>query len=78
MNNIYCVRADFGKYTAEFIKGGYVAIGWLGYDNLSQLQTREELYPLYKKDYPNDTSNVVIGQQVGQIGRFMFEITTGD
>ena len=76
--SLYCVRADFGKYTKRFIDGNYVAIGWLPKDDLSSVQTREELYPLYRKEYPQDTSNVVIGQQVGQIARFLWELKSGD
>jgi restriction system protein len=76
--SLYCVRADFGKYTKHFIDGNYVAIGWLPKDDLSSVSTREEIYPLYRKEYPQDTSNVVIGQQVGQIARFLLEIKSGD
>ena len=75
---LYCVRAEFGTYTKQFIDGNYVAIGWLPHNNLSEITSRDELYPLYKKEYPKDTSNVVIGQQVGQIARFLLEIKTGD
>lgn len=75
---LYCVRAEFGTYTQDFIKGGYVAIGWLKKYNLSDIKTRDELYPVYKEAYPYDTSNVVIGQQVGQISRFLLEIKDGD
>lgn len=75
---LYCVRADFGNYTQHFLDGGYVAIGWLPENDLSDIKSRDELYPLYKAAYPQDTSNVVIGQQVGQIARFLLEITTDD
>lgn len=75
---LYCVRAEFGTYTKQFIDGNYVAIGWLPKNDLSSITSREELYPLYKKEYPKDTSNVVIGQQVGQIARFLLEVKTGD
>lgn len=75
---LYCVRAEFGTYTQQFLDGGYVAIGWLPDNDLSNIKTREELYPLYKSAYPQDISNVVIGQQVGQIARFLLEITPGD
>lgn len=78
MKNIYCVRADFGKHTHEFINGGYVGIGWLPDNDLSNITLREELYPLYRTAYPADTSNVVVGQQVGQISRFLLEIKEGD
>jgi predicted Mrr-cat superfamily restriction endonuclease len=75
---IYCVRAEFGTYTQHFLDGSYAAIGWMAENNLSDIKTRDELYPLYKIAHPNDTSNVVIGQQVGQIARFLLEIQTGD
>jgi len=75
---LYCVRAEFGTYTKQFIEGNYVAIGWLPKNNLSAITSRDEIYPLYKKEYPKDTSNVVIGQQVGQIARFLLEMKAGD
>jgi restriction system protein len=78
MSELYCVRAEFGTFTEQFINGGYIAIGWLPSDNLSSIAKKEDLYPIYKKEYPNDTSNVVIGQQVGQIARFLFDIHPGD
>ena len=78
MPNIFCVRAEFGTYTPQFLKGGYAAIGWLPNDDLSAITSREPLYELYRAQYPNDTSNVVIGQQVGQIARFLLEIKAGD
>lgn len=76
--NLYVVRAENGKYTDHFIRGGYAAIGWFHEDDLSKIKSREELLPMYKRLYPTDTSNVVIGQQVGQIGRFLLEIQPGD
>lgn len=78
MSNVWCVRAEFGTYTNIFIDGGYVAIGWVPNDDLSHIKSREELYPIYKAEYPNDKSNIVIGQQVGQIARFLLEIQMGD
>lgn len=77
MTNVWCVRGDFGTHAKAFVAGGYVAIGWIPQD-LSQVTSREDLYPLYKATYPEDTSNIVIGQQVGQIGRFLLEIRAGD
>ncbi|MFC7459155.1 restriction endonuclease [Hydrogenophaga defluvii] len=77
MTNVWCVRADFGTHAKAFVDGGYVAIGWLQ-KSLSGIKSRDELYPLYRAAYPQDTSNIVIGQQVGQIGRFLLEIKAGD
>lgn len=78
MKNIFVVRANYGEYAEHFLKGHYVAIGWLYNINLSQIESREELYPLYKEHHPEDTSNLVIGQQVGQVARFLLEIKPGD
>lgn len=75
---LFCVRAEFGSFTKHFLDGGYIAIGWLPENNLSQIKSRDEIYPLYKAAHPKDTSNVVIGQQVGQIARFLLEINSGD
>lgn len=78
MTNVWCVRADFGTYTKAFLDGSYVAVGWIHDTDLSIIKSREEIYPLYKAAYPQDVSNIVIGQQVGQIGRFLLEIKAGD
>lgn len=78
MSNVWCVRAEFGTYTKQFVEGGYVAIGWMPGVDLSAIKSRDELYPLYKQAHPQDTSNIVIGQQVGQIARFLLEIQAGD
>lgn len=77
MPRIYCVRALSGQHTDKFIKGGYAAIGWL-FTDLSAVANREELYPLYRHQFPHHTSNLVVGQQVGQIARFLFDIQSGD
>ncbi len=78
MSNVFCVRAEFGTYTKYFVAGGYAAIGWIPNTDLSALATRDELYPIYKAEHPDDTSNIVIGQQVGQIARFLLEMKAGD
>ena len=78
MTNVWCVRAEFGTYAKQFVEGGYVAIGWMPNSDLSSIKARDEIYPLYKSEHPDDTSNIVIGQQVGQIARFLLEIQPGD
>lgn len=78
MSDVYCIRADFGTYTRQFVEGSYVAIGWIPGTDLSAVRLRDELYPLYKQAHPDDTSNIVIGQQVGQIARFLLEIRAAD
>lgn len=76
-NNVFCVRAEFGTYTKDFLSGGYAAIGWFPDTDLSGVRTRDDLYPLYRQAHPED-SNLVVGQQVGQIARFLVEVQAGD
>lgn len=78
MSSVWCVRAEFGSYARHFVAGGYVAIGWMPNTDLSAIAAREDLYPLYKREHPEDTSNIVIGQQVGQVARFLLEMKVGD
>src|SRR2546422_1044617 len=78
MINVWCVRAEFRTYTKQFVEGGYVAIGWMPSADLTSIQSRDALYPLYKLAHPKDTSNIVVGQQVGQIARFLLEIQASD
>lgn len=78
MTNVWCIRAEYGTYTNHFVEGGYVGIGWMPNTDLSHVKSRDALYPIYKAEHPSDTSNIVIGQQVGQIARFLLEIQAGD
>jgi restriction system protein len=75
---VFCVRAEFGLYADAFRQGGYAAIGWIPERNLSDVQSREQLYPLYREAHPSDLSNVLVGVQVGQIARFLLEARVGD
>ena len=78
MSNVFCVRAEFGSYAKNFVSGGYAAIGWMPDKSLSAIATRDEIYPLYKAAHPDDRSNIVIGQRVGQVARFLLEMKPGD
>lgn len=78
MTRVWCVRADGGRYTKVCIIGGFTGIGWDQIGDLSPASSRDDLYPIYRSAYPHDTSNIVIGQQVGQLARFLFDIKAGD
>jgi len=78
MSSVFCVRAEWGTYTQSFLSGGFVGIDWITNTDLSAITTRDELYPIYKSEHPEDKSNIVIGQQVGQIARFLLEMKAGD
>lgn len=76
--NVWVIRADFGTFTPHFLAGGYVALGGIPDHNLSAIKSRDELYPIYRCAHPDDKSNIVVGQQVGQFARFLLEIKPGD
>ena len=78
MKNVWCVRAEFGTYAKQFVSGGYVGLSYGLKNSLGDVTSREELASLYKQAHPDETSNIVIGQQVGQIARFLLEMKIGD
>ncbi len=79
MKNVWCVRADGGRFAEHFRRGGYAAIGWREIEqDLSHVRTREDLYPIVQAAYPGVQSSIVLGNYVGQIARFLLEIQAGD
>lgn len=55
----------------------HIAIGWDALGDLSKIKSKDELYKLYEDKYPK-TKSKTIGQNVGQIWRFIFEMKVGD
>jgi predicted Mrr-cat superfamily restriction endonuclease len=78
MVNLWCIRADFGTYANQFVAGGYVAIGWMPNRDLSDVKSRDQIDALYRAYYMEEKSNLVIGQQVEQISRFLCEMRADD
>ncbi|RWK11866.1 restriction endonuclease [Mesorhizobium sp.] len=78
MTGIWCIRADAGKYAQAFLNGAYAGIGWERMADLSGVLSRDDLYPLYRAAYPEDESKIVVGQQVGQLARFVIDMKAGD
>jgi predicted Mrr-cat superfamily restriction endonuclease len=78
MNNVWCVRAGSGAYAKQFVRGGYVGVHFGITADLSRVSSREELAAMYRKAHPKETSGIVVGQQVGQLVRFLLEMQPGD
>jgi restriction system protein len=78
VTNLFCVRAAYGTYTTQFVDDGYVAIDYSIDTDLASVTTREELTEIYRDAHPKEKSAIVIGQQVGQLARFLFDMKTGD
>lgn len=73
--SVYMVRADFARYAPAFQHGDYVGIGWLEHD-LSTIASKEDLRLLYESKYPG-SATMNIAQNVGQIWRFLKDLTIG-
>ena len=76
--NVWVVRAEFGKHADNFRNGGYVALDFDISEPYPIGEPREAFVEAFKKYNPSVTSNVVVGQQVGQITRFCESIQAGD
>lgn len=76
--NVWVVRAEFGKHADNFRNGGYAALDFGIEEPYPIGEQREAFVEMFKKYNPTVTSNVVIGQQVGQITRFCENIQPGD
>ncbi len=76
MKNIYVIRADFGRYTQAFKDNGYVGIGWFDF-LMKRGITRDEIKEYYSKKFPKDAP-LRVGQNSGQVYRFINEINVGD
>jgi predicted Mrr-cat superfamily restriction endonuclease len=77
MTNIYCVRAEYGKYAAHFVRGGYVAMPWDVDKDLSAVRSIDDLRSLYNEQHPK-TKGIVAEQYIGQIARFLFDLKPND
>src|SRR5215217_186090 len=73
----YCVRAKGGEYADAFKTGGYAAVGWLPDEDLSGVLDAIALGDVYDSEYPND-GGVRRGLNLGQIGKFLWEVKAGD
>ena len=79
MTKVWCVRASRGGFIEHFLHGGYAAIGWTEIaQDLGTVKTRDELYLIVHSAYPNVHSQLVIGNYVGQLARFLLEMQAGD
>ena len=78
MTNVWVVRAYFGQYAENFVAGGYVGAGWINEEDLSAVKDIAELRPIYRRSHPDQTSNYVVGANVGMLARFLFDIKAGD
>lgn len=75
---LWVVRAEFGTYTRQFVDGGYVAVDYSIGSTLEAISSREQIASIYRASHPDEQSNIVVGQQAGQLARFLLEMQVGD
>lgn len=76
MPNVWVIRSDYGKYTGHFVDGAYVGTGWLRGDDLSEVETKDEIRAMYRQAHPEQSTQVV-GANAGQLWLFL-NMAAGD
>lgn len=76
MPKVWVVRADGGHYTQHFVRHGYVGIDWNDLPDLAGVMNRAELAELYFDCYTASGRGAAV--DLGQVGRFLFDIEPGD
>lgn len=75
---LWMVRAGrHGEQEQKAIDNSFVTIGWNDLPDLSKISTKDELKKLYNRVYPGE-KKMTIANEVGQIWRFLREISVGD
>jgi restriction system protein len=76
--NVFVLRAEFGRYTDTFEKEGYIGIGWFNHNPIDwDLSNKDFLKDRYREKFP-ENPNMRVNQNVGQIFRFVNEMSLGD
>ena len=78
MVNVWCVRADYGKYTDHMVNGGYIGYGgnWPDLSDAKDLtDIRERLAHTAFRD---ETSKPKITAYAGMVSTFLWKIQPGD
>lgn len=75
-DKLYAIHINY-ENSALSPNNPHICIGWGNLGDLSFVKTKEELEELYKQTWPNK-SNMSVGQNVGEISRFLLETEIGD
>ncbi|MCP9930581.1 restriction endonuclease [Cyanobium sp. AMD-g] len=79
MTNVWCVREGGGMYADNFLRGGFVAIGWREIsEDLGPVKTRDQLYAVVRRYFPDIQSAIQLSNYVNEVHRFLFEIQPND
>ena len=76
MSQLWCVRANDGEFTREFLEGGYIGIGW-ELPDLTEVHSREQIAELHEERFPRDSAHRR-GNAVASIETFLLRIQPWD
>ena len=77
MPNIWMVSAEYSRYTDHFVNGGYAAVGWLDKEDLTSVQSREDILQRFSEVHKEQTARQV-GANGGQLATFVLKVQPGD
>ena len=77
MPRIWMVSAQFGIHTNTWVEGGYAAVGWLPGEDLTSVDSRDEIFRRYREVHPEETPHEV-GANAGQLAAFVLKVQPGD
>ena len=77
MTSVWVVRSEYGKYSEHFLKGGYVAAGWLRARDVTSFDSKDAVIGLYKTANSTESPNRA-GANAGQLATFVLDIKPGD
>ena len=76
--SVWCVRADYGKYTDDMVNGGYIGYGG-NWPDLSDAKDRHEISErLAHTAFRDETSKPKIAAYAGMMATFLWKIQPGD
>ena len=78
MTRVWCIRANGGKYAEQWVRTGFAGIAFGIPQSLEGIRSREQLYEVVQRHHTQVKSNIVIGNYVGQIARFLLDIDEAD
>ena len=77
--NVWVVRANGGRYTAKWVRGGYASIGFgIKTQDALKLDTVDEFESVFREQNPDETSEGRIQTNARQLHRFVVAIRPGD
>lgn len=76
--NIWCIRADHGKYTDHLVKGGYIGYGGDWPDLSKSKDLNDVRKRLAHTAFRDETSKPKIAAYAGMMATFLWEMQPGD